>query len=124
MRYQSLTDPSALEAEKELHIRITPDEENNTLSIFDTGIGMTKADTVNNLGIIAKSGIKVRHRVFLLFLFGRCSLTLNRVGLHGGAQLWRRCLYVRLVRCRFHSAYLVAVRVQVISKHNDEEQYI
>ena len=58
IRYQGLTDNSALEADSNLEISLIPNKENNTLTILDTGIGMTKADLVNNLGTIAKSGTK------------------------------------------------------------------
>ena len=58
IRYQSLTDPSVLDAEKEMKITIIPNKDDNTLTVIDTGIGMTKADLVNNLGTIAKSGTR------------------------------------------------------------------
>ena len=58
IRYQSLTDPAQLDSGKELHIQIIPSKEENTLTIIDTGVGMTKSDMVNNLGTIAKSGTK------------------------------------------------------------------
>ena len=58
IRYQGLTDPSVMEAEKEMKVYIIPNKDDNTLTIVDTGIGMTKADLINNLGTIAKSGTR------------------------------------------------------------------
>ena len=55
-RYESLTDASKLEGNTELGIKIIPDKDANTLTIIDSGIGMTKADMINNLG--TSSGTK------------------------------------------------------------------
>ena len=59
IRFQGLTDKSQMESNPELFIHIVPDKTNNTISITDSGVGMTKADLVNNLGTIARSGTKV-----------------------------------------------------------------
>lgn len=58
IRYLGLTDKAALGANPELYVHLVPDKENKCIHIIDSGIGMTKADLVNNLGTIAKSGTK------------------------------------------------------------------
>ncbi|KAJ1421620.1 Ribosomal protein S5 domain 2-type fold [Sesbania bispinosa] len=105
IRFLSLTDKEILgEGDTaKLEIQIKLDKEKKILSIRDRGVGMTKEDLVKNLGTIAKSGTSA----FVEKM--QTSGDLNLIGQFGVG---------------FYSVYLVADYVEVISKHNDDKQYV
>merc|ERR1711976_544096 len=58
IRFESLTDKTKLDSNPNMEIKVIPNKNDNTLTIIDSGVGMTKADLVSNLGTIARSGTK------------------------------------------------------------------
>ncbi|CAL6030292.1 Heat_shock protein 90 [Hexamita inflata] len=100
--FMALTNKDILGEQRELRIDVTPNADNNTLIIKDTGVGMTKADLVSCLGTIARSGAKQ----FMEMVQEGSDVSL--IGQFGVG---------------FYSAYLVAEKVIVVSKHSDDECY-
>ena len=102
LKYWALTNPNAAKTSGEFKIKIIPDEKENTLIVSDNGIGMNKDDLINHIGTIAKSGTAdfVRNAkdngsvVDLIGQFG--------VG--------------------FYSAFMVAKKVEIITRKAGEEQ--
>ena len=102
LKYLALTHPDIAKASGEFKIQITPDAKSNTLKIADNGIGMDKDDLVNHLGTIAKSGTAE----FVKNVSDNGS-AVDLIGQFGVG---------------FYSAFMVASKVEILTKKAGEEQ--
>src|SRR5450432_298737 len=103
LRHLTLTDEAFKDFPFAPRIDLTLDEENKTLTIADTGIGMNEEDLISHLGTIARSGTKN----FLQQLSGDAKKDSNLIGQFGVG---------------FYSAFMVADRVEVVSRKAAEEE--
>ncbi|MBO5038822.1 MAG: molecular chaperone HtpG [Alphaproteobacteria bacterium] len=102
LKYWKLTNPELTTASGELRILITPDKENNTLTISDNGIGMNRDDLINHIGTIAKSGTSE----FLQNAKDNES-AIDLIGKFGVG---------------FYSAFMVAEKVEILTRRADTKQ--
>lgn len=109
IRLLSLTDREVLETNPDLSIRIKADPERRLLHIIDSGVGMTRSELVNNLGTIAKSGTADFLSKMQDKEQGDAQEMNDMIGQFGVG---------------FYSAFLVADRVTVVSKHNADAQHV
>lgn len=103
LRFLAVSNKELMEDNKSMDIKISFNEELKTLTIKDSGIGMTRTELVNNLGTLAKSGTKK---------------FMDALG--EGADM---CL-IGQFGVGFYSVYLVADKVRVITKNPEDVQYI
>jgi molecular chaperone HtpG len=96
LRYEAIARPELLEGGAELRITVTPDKDAGTLTIADSGIGMSADELIQNLGTIAKSGTQA--------FMERAKKDKGDVHLIGQFGIG------------FYSGFIVANRVDVISR--------
>jgi molecular chaperone HtpG len=104
VQFELLTNRDILDADAELAIEIHVDEAANTLTISDTGIGMTHDDLVNNLGIIARSGAKAF--IEAMKQAGSAGPSTDVIGQFGVG---------------FYSVFMVADKVRVVSRSHQQD---
>jgi len=102
LRYEAIANPALLEGQPDLAITITPDKEKKTLTITDTGIGMSEQELIDNLGTIARSGTQA----FVEQVKSR----------QGDVQL------IGQFGIGFYSGFIVASKVDVISRRAGSDQ--
>ena len=103
LRYAGLSEPQLLRDDPELKIVLAPDAAQGTLTVRDNGIGMNRDDLAENLGTIARSGTQR----FVTQLSGDSARDLNLIGQFGVG---------------FYSAFMVASKIEVVSRRAGEEQ--
>lgn len=101
LRYLALTAPDLLTGDADLKIRISVNKEQKLLTISDNGVGMNRDELVQNLGTIARSGTAA----FLEKLSGDATRSVSMIGQFGVG---------------FYSAFMVADKVEVFSRHAGE----
>lgn len=105
IRFLSISKPNLMESEENLEVRISFNEEEKTLTINDTGIGMTKEELIQNLGTVARSGT-----TNFMDALKETAGNIEQIGMFGVG---------------FYSSFLVADKVTVASKHpSNDIQYI
>lgn len=105
IRFLSITKPEILEGKSDLEIRVAYDADARTLTLTDSGIGMTKEDLVSNLGTVARSGTTK-----FMDALQEGAAEISQIGMFGVG---------------FYSAFLVADEVSVATKHpTSDTQYI
>ena len=103
LRYLALTKPELIAGDAEFRVELTPGKHNRTLVVADNGIGMNRDELVDNLGTIARSGTSA----FMQQLSGDAKKDMALIGQFGVG---------------FYSAFMVAERVEVLSRKAGEDQ--
>ncbi|MFD1438202.1 molecular chaperone HtpG [Acinetobacter sp. ANC 4282] len=98
LRFEGINHPEYYENDPELHVRVTLDKDNKTITISDNGIGLSQQEAIDNLGTIAKSGTKD----FMSRLSGDQKADAQLIGQFGVG---------------FYSGFIVAEKITVESRH-------
>jgi molecular chaperone HtpG len=105
LRFEALTNKELAIDKEDLHIRITPDTKNRTLTISDNGVGMSREEVISNIGTIARSG--TRELLAKIKSNGKPSDALSMIGQFG---------------IGFYSVFMVADKVELITRRVGEDK--